>query len=108
MSLTTPRFLKLPENANLSLRDQICEAVSAAITSESLAFDRPLPSCPSVEGPHFQLKEGFRVATEDRRLLRAARCACLPYQLSGFVAEQFQRGSKMPERSLIRQFLLGL
>ncbi len=45
MSLTTPRFLKLPENSNLSLRDQICEAVSAAITSESLAYDRPLPSC---------------------------------------------------------------
>ncbi|MEM7059447.1 MAG: PLP-dependent aminotransferase family protein [Pseudomonadota bacterium] len=45
MSLTTPRFLKLPENTSLSLRDQICEAVSAAITSESLAFDRPLPSC---------------------------------------------------------------
>ncbi|MEL7466950.1 MAG: PLP-dependent aminotransferase family protein [Pseudomonadota bacterium] len=45
MSLTTPRFLKLPLNSNLSLRDQICEVVSAAITSESLAFDRPLPSC---------------------------------------------------------------
>lgn len=37
--------MKLPENSNLSLRDQICEAVSAAITSESLAYDRPLPSC---------------------------------------------------------------
>ncbi len=45
LSLTTPRFLKLPANSNLSLRDQICEAVSAAITSESLAYDRPLPSC---------------------------------------------------------------
>lgn len=45
MSLTTPRFLKLPENSTLRLRDQICEAVSSAITSESLAYDRPLPSC---------------------------------------------------------------
>ncbi|WP_282606426.1 PLP-dependent aminotransferase family protein [Pelagibius sp. Alg239-R121] len=45
MSSTTPRFLKLPENSNLSLRDQICEVVSAAITSKSLAYDRPLPSC---------------------------------------------------------------
>jgi GntR family transcriptional regulator/MocR family aminotransferase len=45
MNSTTPRFLKLPENSNLSLRDQICEVVSAAITSESLASDRPLPSC---------------------------------------------------------------
>ena len=45
MSLTTPRFLKLPEHSNLSLRDQVCEVVSAAITSKSLAYDRPLPSC---------------------------------------------------------------
>lgn len=45
MNLTTPRFLKLPESSNLGLRDQICEAVSAAINSEALAIDRPLPSC---------------------------------------------------------------
>ena len=45
MTMITPRFLKLPEGSNLSLRDQICEVVSAAITSESLAPDRPLPSC---------------------------------------------------------------
>jgi GntR family transcriptional regulator/MocR family aminotransferase len=45
MTMITPRFLKLPEDSNLSLRDQICEVVSAAITSESLAPDRPLPSC---------------------------------------------------------------
>ena len=45
MTSTTPRFVKLPENSGLSLRDQICEVVSAAITSESLANDRPLPSC---------------------------------------------------------------
>jgi GntR family transcriptional regulator/MocR family aminotransferase len=42
---TSPRFLKLPETSGLSLRDQICEVVSTAITSESLAHDRPLPSC---------------------------------------------------------------
>ena len=45
MNSTSPRFLKLPETSGLSLRDQICEVVSAAITSESLAYDRPLPSC---------------------------------------------------------------
>ena len=45
MASITPRFLKLPANSQLSLRDQICEVVSAAITSESLAHDRPLPSC---------------------------------------------------------------
>ncbi len=45
MASVTPRFLKLPENSQLSLRDQICEMVSAAITSKSLAHDRPLPSC---------------------------------------------------------------
>ena len=37
--------MKLPEYSHLSLRDQICEAVSAAIKSRSLAHDRPLPSC---------------------------------------------------------------
>src|SRR6056297_1621712 len=45
LNSTSPRFLKLPEHSHLSLRDQICEAVSAAITSRSLAPDRPLPSC---------------------------------------------------------------
>ena len=45
MTSTTPRFLKLPENSGLSLRDQICEVVSAAIMSDALAPDRPLPSC---------------------------------------------------------------
>lgn len=45
MNSTTPRFLKLPETSTLSLRDQICEVVSAAVMSESLAHDRPLPSC---------------------------------------------------------------
>jgi GntR family transcriptional regulator/MocR family aminotransferase len=45
LSLTSPRFLKLPETSNLSLRDQICEVISSAITSKSLAHGRPLPSC---------------------------------------------------------------
>jgi GntR family transcriptional regulator/MocR family aminotransferase len=45
LNSSTPRFTKLSENSNLSLRDQICESVSAAITSQSLAVDRPLPSC---------------------------------------------------------------
>ncbi len=45
MSLMTPRFFKLPESSGLSLRDQICEAVSSAITTRALAHDRPLPSC---------------------------------------------------------------
>ncbi|MGC3940696.1 PLP-dependent aminotransferase family protein [Roseobacter sp. EG26] len=45
MASVTPRFPKLPEKSQLSLRDQICELISAAITSESLAHDRPLPSC---------------------------------------------------------------
>lgn len=41
----TLRLWNLPEDSPLSLRDQICEAVSAAITSQLLAPDRPLPSC---------------------------------------------------------------
>lgn len=45
MNLMTPRFFKLPEGSGLSLRDQICEVVSSAITSQALAHDRPLPSC---------------------------------------------------------------
>ncbi|WP_295511665.1 PLP-dependent aminotransferase family protein [uncultured Sulfitobacter sp.] len=45
MSLTAPKFLRLPKSSTLSLRDQICEVVSAAITAESLAPGRPLPSC---------------------------------------------------------------
>ncbi len=45
MSSTTPKFLRLPRNSTLSLRDQICEVVTAAIASEALACGRPLPSC---------------------------------------------------------------
>ncbi len=45
MNSTALRFLRLPENSRLSLRDQICEGVGAAIISDALAYDRPLPSC---------------------------------------------------------------
>ena len=45
MSLVTAQLFKLPEASALTLRDQICEAVSAAINSQSLPHDRPLPSC---------------------------------------------------------------
>ena len=45
MGSTALRFLKLPENSRLSLRDQVCEMVSSAITSDVLADDRALPSC---------------------------------------------------------------
>ena len=41
----TRRLFKLPARSSLSLRDQICEAVSSAITSQALPFDQPLPSC---------------------------------------------------------------
>ena len=41
----TPHLFKLPEASGLSLRDRICEVVSAAITSRALPHDRPLPSC---------------------------------------------------------------
>ena len=45
MATISPKFSSLPKQSNLSLRDQICELISAAITSGSLATDRPLPSC---------------------------------------------------------------
>jgi GntR family transcriptional regulator/MocR family aminotransferase len=45
LSSTTPRFLKLPDASSLSLRDQICEVISSAIISKSLAYNRALPSC---------------------------------------------------------------
>jgi GntR family transcriptional regulator/MocR family aminotransferase len=35
----------LPENSKLGLRDQICEMVSLAITSQALSSDKRLPSC---------------------------------------------------------------
>lgn len=41
----TTRIFKLPEASSLNLRDQICEAVSSAISSQALAYDQPLPSC---------------------------------------------------------------
>lgn len=45
MSSIHTRLFKLPDASGLNLRDQICEVVSTAITSESLPYDRPLPSC---------------------------------------------------------------
>lgn len=45
MSLVTPKLFSLQENSRLTLRDQICEAVSSAISTRSIPFDRPLPSC---------------------------------------------------------------
>ncbi len=44
MDSTTPHFA-LPEQSSLGLRDQICEMVSSAITSQSLSPDKRLPSC---------------------------------------------------------------
>ena len=44
MDSTTPHFV-LPEQSSLGLRDQICEMVSSAITSQTLSPDKRLPSC---------------------------------------------------------------
>lgn len=44
MNPMTPIFV-LPENSSLGLRDQICEMVSSAITSQALSPDKRLPSC---------------------------------------------------------------
>lgn len=43
-SVTQTKFV-LPEDSNLGLRDQICEMVSSAITSQVLSPDKRLPSC---------------------------------------------------------------
>ena len=45
MSSTSPKFLQLTAPSSLCLRDQVCEVISAAITSEAIAHDCPLPSC---------------------------------------------------------------
>jgi len=45
MSKQSPLFFRLPESSNLSLRNQVCELISSAITMKSLSLDRPLPSC---------------------------------------------------------------
>jgi len=45
LASNSPRFSQLPPDSKLSLRDQICEIISTAITSSSLSYDRPLPSC---------------------------------------------------------------
>lgn len=44
MDSTAPHFA-LPEDSSLGLRDQICEMVSSAITSQTLSPDKRLPSC---------------------------------------------------------------
>jgi GntR family transcriptional regulator/MocR family aminotransferase len=44
MDSTTAHFV-LPEKSSLGLRDQICEMVSSAITSQTLSPDKRLPSC---------------------------------------------------------------
>jgi len=43
-SVTQSKFV-LPDRSDLGLRDQICELVSAAITSQVLSPDKRLPSC---------------------------------------------------------------
>ena len=45
MQSTTLTFFNLPEDSTLGLRDQICEMVSSAITSQILSPDKRLPSC---------------------------------------------------------------
>ena len=45
MQSTTLTFFNLPEDSKLGLRDQICEMVSSAITSQILSPDKRLPSC---------------------------------------------------------------
>ena len=44
MDSTTAHFV-LPKKSSLGLRDQICEMVSSAITSQTLSPDKRLPSC---------------------------------------------------------------
>ncbi|OED41189.1 GntR family transcriptional regulator [Chromatiales bacterium (ex Bugula neritina AB1)] len=45
MHFVTATFFTLPSNSDLGLRDQICEMVSSAITTEALSPDNRLPSC---------------------------------------------------------------
>ena len=45
MASNSPKFSQLAPDSNLSLRDQICEIISAAITTGSLSYHKPLPSC---------------------------------------------------------------
>ncbi|MEO9875665.1 MAG: PLP-dependent aminotransferase family protein [Anderseniella sp.] len=45
MSQQSPLFFRLPESSHLSLRNQVCEMISSAITTRSMSLDRPLPSC---------------------------------------------------------------
>ena len=45
MNQLLPLFRKLPDNSNLSRRDQICELVSSAISARAVSPSVPLPSC---------------------------------------------------------------
>ena len=45
MNHLLPLFRKLPDNSNLSRRDQICELVSSAISARAVSPSVPLPSC---------------------------------------------------------------
>jgi len=39
------RFLQLPRNSTISLRDQVCELVSSAVARDLFPASEPLPSC---------------------------------------------------------------
>lgn len=45
MNHLLPLFRKLPQGSNLSLRDQICELVSAAVSARAISPNVALPSC---------------------------------------------------------------
>ena len=45
MNHLLPLFRELPDNPNLSRRDQICEMVSSAIAARAVSPQVPLPSC---------------------------------------------------------------
>ena len=45
MGTQSPLFFSLPESSNLSLRNQVCELISSAITRQALSLDLALPSC---------------------------------------------------------------
>ncbi|NNF76843.1 MAG: PLP-dependent aminotransferase family protein [Rhizobiales bacterium] len=45
MNHLLPLFRKLPDNPNLSRRDQVCELVSSAISARAVSPNVPLPSC---------------------------------------------------------------
>jgi len=50
MYQSSPLFRQLPERSSLSLRDQICEMVSSAISSRAISPHVALPSCRQMAG----------------------------------------------------------